>query len=122
MAISALLSYFDPLAFGWTASLDSIRQVVQAERELVPAALQALGLAHEDVIYENLVADPALVMQRVLTRMGLQMDARVLAPQDNRRTATTLSHAQVSKPINDSSIGRWRHYDFAFEAEWPGST
>jgi hypothetical protein len=64
------------------------------------------------------VAQPAPVMQRVLDCMGLPMDARVLAPQDNRRTAITLSHAQVQKPINDSSIGRWQHYDFAFDADW----
>jgi hypothetical protein len=118
MAISAMLSYFDPLAFGWTASLNSIRQVVQAERELVPLALRALGIAHESVVYEELVAQPAPVMQRVLDCMGLPMDERVLAPQDNRRTAITLSHAQVQEPINDSSIGRWQHYDFAFDADW----
>jgi hypothetical protein len=30
----------------------------------------------------------------------------------------TLSHEQVRKPINRSSIGRWKNYEWAFGAEW----
>jgi hypothetical protein len=30
----------------------------------------------------------------------------------------TLSHAQVQAPINRSSIGRWRNYQWAFGPEW----
>jgi hypothetical protein len=117
-AISTHLSYLDPLSFGWTASLDAIRQVIEVERELVPLALHTLELAHETLVYEDLVADPRSHLQRCLDRLGLAMDERVLAPERNTRTAMTLSHDQVRRPVNDASIGRWRHYDFAFDGRW----
>ena len=122
MAISSFLSFFDPLAFGWTASLVAIRRVIEAERALVPMALQTLELPHETIIYEDLVADPRGVMQRCLTRLGLPMDDRVLAPERSVRTAMTLSHEQVRRPVNDASIGRWRHYAFAFDSAWDALT
>jgi hypothetical protein len=42
------------------------------------------------------------------------MDARVLAPEANTRAVFTLSHEQVRRPINRTSIGRWKNYEFAF--------
>jgi hypothetical protein len=117
-ATSLFLSNFHPQAFGWTGSLESIRQVVAAERELAPLALRTLGMPYEDIRYEELVEDPRGHMERVLARLGLPMDERVLAPQDNARTVLTLSHEQVRKSINRSSIGRWRNYEFAFGPEW----
>ncbi len=118
MAISAFLSPLDAQAFGWVARLDTLRQVIEAERALVPLALQALGIPHETVVYEDLVADPAGLIAPVLRRLRLTMDARVLAPENNARTAVTLSHEQVRRPINDSSIGRWQRYEFAFDPSW----
>ena len=46
------------------------------------------------------------------------MDERVLSPESNTRAAMTLSVGQVRKPINRSSIGRWRNYAFAFDGSW----
>ena len=117
-ATSLFLSNFHPQAFGWTGSLESIRQVIAAERELAPLALRTLGIPHEDIRYEEMVEDPRGHMERVLARLGLPMDERVLAPQENARTVLTLSHEQVRKSINRSSIGRWRNYEFAFGPEW----
>ena len=42
----------------------------------------------------------------------------MLAPQENRRAVFTLSHEQVRRPINTSSIGRWKNYAFAFDGSW----
>jgi hypothetical protein len=118
MAVSAFLSPLDAVAFGWVAGFDSLRQVIEMERALVPQALQALAIPHETIVYEDLVADPAGLVAPVMDRLGLPMDARVLSPEGNERTAVTLSHEQVRRPINDASIGRWRHYDFAFDSRW----
>ncbi len=118
MAISILLSYFHPINDGWTASLESIRRVVEVERALLPAALEAGGFAHESIVYERLVADPAGHAARCLRLLGLEADAAVLAPQENRRAVFTLSHEQVRRPINTSSIGRWKNYAFAFDGSW----
>ncbi len=42
----------------------------------------------------------------------------MLSPEQNTRTVLTLSHAQVRRPVNRSSIGRWRNYEWAFGPEW----
>lgn len=118
MATSIFLSFFNPLAYAWTQSFESIRRIIEVERELVPVALANLGLSHESIVYENLVENPRGHAERCLSRMGLEMDERVLAPEGNTRGAFTLSHAQVRQPINRSSIGRWRNYEWAFDASW----
>ena len=117
-AISIFLSNFNPQAVGWTRSLDSIRRVISAERALAPAALRALGIPHEDIRYEELVDRPREHMERIVARLGLPMDEAVLTPEANARTVLTLSHEQVRRSINRSSIGRWKNYEFAFGPEW----
>jgi len=120
-AISMFLSNFHPQSFGWTRSLDSIRRVIAAERTLAPRAMQALGIPHEDLRYEELVERPREHMERVLARMGLPMDEATLAPEANSRTVLTLSHEQVRRSINRGSIGRWRNYEWAFDSAWHGA-
>ena len=117
-AISTFLSYFHPVNDGWTASLASLRRVAEAERAILPRALELLDLPHEALVYEDFVADPAAHAARCLARMGLATDPRVLAPERNERAVFTLSHEQVRRPINASSIGRWRNYAFAFDGSW----
>ena len=117
-AISILLSYFVPTNDGWTASLESIRQLMEARDAILPEALAALGLPHEVVYYEDLVDVPAEHAARCLRMMGLELTDEVLRPEENTRVAFTLSHAQVQAPINRSSIGRWRNYQWAFGPEW----
>ena len=117
-AISLLLSNFHPKSFGWTSSLHDIQRVMTAERALAPLALATLGMPHETIVYENLVDDPRAHMQRATERLGVAMQDSVLAPQSNTRTVLTLSHEQVRKPINKSSIGRWKNYEFAFDDSW----
>jgi tetratricopeptide (TPR) repeat protein len=117
-AISIFLNSFNPEIFGWSASLNSIRQVIELECLIVPAALKTLGLLHETIVYENLVANPQDHAKRCLDGMGLPMHDAVLRPQDNTRTVLTLSHEQVRKPIHDASIGRWKNYEWAFNESW----
>ena len=117
-AVSLFLSNFHPASFGWTRSLADIRAVMDLERALVPQALGILGIPHEAVVYEDLVADPAADAERCLRRMGLPMDTAILSPESNARTVLTLSHEQVRRPINRGSIGRWKNYEFAFDDAW----
>jgi hypothetical protein len=118
MAVSLFLSNFHPIGMGWTASIDGIRRVTAAERSMLPQALGTLGIPHETVVYENLVANPAATVERCLKRMGLPMHPAVLEPERNARTVHTLSHDQVRKPINAGSIGRWKNYAWAFDEAW----
>ena len=119
-AISLFLSNFHPQSFGWTRSLDSIRQVIAAERALAPLALRALGIPHVDLRYEELVDRPREHMERILGLLGVPWDEAVLAPEANARTVLTLSHEQVRRSINSASIGRWRNYEWAFGGAWDG--
>ena len=117
-AISLFLSNFHPQSYGWTATLDGIRRVMEAERRLAPLAMRALGIPHVDITYERLVDDPAGHAERCMKLMGLAMAPGVLAPEQNARTVLTLSHEQVRNPINRRSIGRWRNYGWAFDGSW----
>jgi hypothetical protein len=95
-----------------------MRRVIEAQRALGSRAMQVLNIAHESIIYEDLVKDPAKHAARCLALMNLPMDARVLSPEENTRAAITLSALQVRKPINRSSIGRWKNYEWAFDSSW----
>jgi hypothetical protein len=117
-AISIFLSYFHPIADGWTGSLESIRRVIEAERSILPRALEALDLPHESLSLEELVAEPEAHANRCLSRLGLALDSRVLRPEANPRTVFTLSHEQVRRPINRAGLGRSQNYEFAFGAAW----
>ena len=117
-AISIYLSNFHPHSFGFTASLEMIRRVMLAERKLVQPSFETLGLRAIRVQYETLVAHPEREITRVLEHIGVAFDARVLNPEENTRTVLTLSHEQVRRKINSSSIGRWKNYEFAFDASW----
>lgn len=119
-AISIFLSNMHPETMGWNQDLESIRRVIAMERSLLPDALTAFGIPHVSIVYEQLVAHPKAYMLECLNVMGLPWDDAVLEPQKNTRTVHTLSHEQVRKPINDSSIGRWKNYAFAFDSSWDG--
>lgn len=119
-AISTFLSFFHPIADGWTASLNSLRQVIEMERSILPDALATLGIPHARIVYEDLVASPRIHAERCLGSLGLTMTDEVTAPEQNPRAVFTLSHDQVRRPINASSIGRWRNYAFAFDGSWDG--
>jgi hypothetical protein len=99
-------------------SLEAIRGFIELERSVLPELLGALGLPHELLVYEDMVADPRAAAIRALGLLGLPMDDAVLAPERNQRLVYTLSNDQVRRPINNSSIGRWKNYEFAFDGSW----
>lgn len=68
-----------------------------------------LGPTHE-TRYETLVADQAGETGRLMSAIGLAMEPAQLRFHDRREVSPTPSYAQVSKPLNDRSIGRWRHF------------
>jgi hypothetical protein len=46
----------------------------------------------------------------MLEFIGVPFDARCLAFHENRRYARTASYAQVTEPLYDRSVFRWRSY------------
>jgi hypothetical protein len=88
------------------------------EQQVSTLAQERLGLATISLTYEQLVGAAEPTLRRLLSACGLGFDPAVLVPESNTRSVLTLSHAQVRQPVHNRSVGRWRNYDFAFDARW----
>jgi len=68
------------------------------------------GIAPHQFRYEDFVAAQLAETAALMAHVGLPMEPAQLAFHKSRRFAPTPSYAQVQDPLNDRSIGRWRHY------------
>jgi tetratricopeptide (TPR) repeat protein len=64
-----------------------------------------------DISYDRLVADQASESHRLLAACGLEWEQACLEFHRNPTATTTASASQVRRPIYDSSLTQWRHYD-----------
>ncbi|MFQ5635407.1 MAG: sulfotransferase [Gammaproteobacteria bacterium] len=62
------------------------------------------------VQYEDVVAAPEAQTRRMLEYCGLGVDPACLAFHGAAGPVTTLSLAQVRRPVNRESVGRWKNY------------
>ncbi|MDI7775170.1 sulfotransferase [Asticcacaulis sp. EMRT-3] len=62
------------------------------------------------VRYEDFVADQRGHTLRILGQLDLGFHEACLRFHENRRHAPTPSYAQVTRPLNNRSIGRWKPY------------
>lgn len=65
--------------------------------------------------YEALVADQEGETRRLLDHCGLDWDPSCLSFHTNGAAVATPSAAQVRRPINADSVGKWRAYEGALE-------
>jgi len=72
---------------------------------------QSLDLPILEVSYEELVTSPENQTRRMLDFLGLPWDDQCLRFHESKRPVTTSSMQQVRRPLYQSSIGRWRHYE-----------
>lgn len=85
-------------------------------------AMQALNTHYDAVLghpalilrYEDFIAEQKGHTLRVLGHIGLGFHEACLRFHTNPRHAPTPSYAQVSRPLNDRSIGRWKPYERFF--------
>ncbi|MBE2211066.1 MAG: sulfotransferase [Xanthomonadaceae bacterium] len=63
------------------------------------------------VNYEDVVADQASALAKILEFCGLPWDDACMSFQDNQAPVATASAIQVREPLNNRSIGRWRRYE-----------
>jgi tetratricopeptide (TPR) repeat protein len=68
-----------------------------------------------DISYEALVADQANESRKLLAACGLDWQDACLAFHRNPTATTTASASQVRRPIYDSSLTQWRHYEKQLE-------
>lgn len=88
--------------------IEDIASHMRAVHALTRRYATALGDTALNVRYEDLVADQETWTQRLLESLGLPFEPACLRFHENRRYAPTPSYAQVSEPLNDRSIGRWK--------------
>jgi hypothetical protein len=68
------------------------------------------GVIHQ-VSYEDLIADQAGETRKLLEYCGLGWEDGCLAFHRNPTPTTTASASQVRRPLYDSSVSQWRHYE-----------
>lgn len=61
--------------------------------------------------YEDMVADTEAQARRLLDYVGLPWDPRCLNFHENQRVVKTASAAQVRRPVYQSSVARWKHFE-----------
>jgi hypothetical protein len=63
-----------------------------------------------EIRYEDLVQAQEATVRQALGFVGVAFEPGCLSFTENRRYARTASYAQVSEPLYDRSIGRYRNY------------
>jgi tetratricopeptide (TPR) repeat protein len=64
-----------------------------------------------EVSYEEVVANPGEQSRRMVDFLGLPWDESCLTFHQTKRACATASVMQVRRPVYNSSVGRWRHYE-----------
>lgn len=64
--------------------------------------------------YESHVADLETAIQPLFDQLQLEIPAAVDRFHDTKRVVRTASTGQARRPLYQSSIGRWKHYEFAY--------
>ncbi|MEE8370662.1 MAG: sulfotransferase, partial [Sphingomonadales bacterium] len=72
---------------------------------------KALPGAYLEVAYEDLVADQEAQSRRIIEFLGLEWEEACLEFHKTKERIFTFSASQVRKPMNASSVGRWRNYE-----------
>jgi hypothetical protein len=80
------------------------RRLMQHWNAVIPG-----GMHH--VSYEDLVANQRSETRKLLEYCGLEWEERCVAFHENPAPSTTASATQVRRPVYDSSLSRWRHYE-----------
>lgn len=95
----------------YTYDLGHLGRFYRDYRRLMDHYRATLDVPTLDVRYEDVVADPAGQVGRLLDFVGLPWDDRCLRFYDNPRYVHTTSYDQVRRPVYASSVGRWRRFD-----------
>ncbi|MBL1435957.1 MAG: sulfotransferase [Rhodobacteraceae bacterium] len=98
------------------AALDSLKDAAQTyalSMQTWKSTVQALDPAIVTSRYEDLISDPEKTLRPIVSFLGVEWDDAVLDHQitaKSRARIHTPSHAQVVKPLYQSSVARWERY------------
>jgi hypothetical protein len=97
-------------AYPFTYDFEDLARYYSAYEGLINHWRAVLKDAPHEVIYEDLVKDPARIGAEVAGYCGLTWASAAIEVQNNASVSLTASAAQIRRPIYGSSSGRWRHY------------
>lgn len=106
-------SFSDGLPFA--CDLAALARVSNAERRLMAHWKQTLDAPILDLVYEDLVGDPAGQSRRLIDFLGLDWDGACETFWQSAVRTATASVDQVRQPIYASSVGRWKQYESRLE-------
>lgn len=101
--------------YPFSYDLNDIARYFSGYRRLMDHWRRSMPGAIHDISYERLVQDPKTEGRRLLAACGLEWQDRCLEFHLNPTATTTASASQVRRPIYDSSLTQWRHYEKQLE-------
>ncbi len=107
--ISALSNHFTHGLFCATA-LETAAQHYVRVMDLVMNYRAEMALRYLPVRYEAMVTSQADTVRSMLDFIGVPFDERCLSFHENRRYARTASYAQVTEPLYERSLYRYKNY------------
>jgi tetratricopeptide (TPR) repeat protein len=97
--------------YPFSYDLGEIARYYAAYRRLMAHWQATMPGAIHSLSYEALVADPAATTRGLMEFCGLDWEDAVSRFHLNPTPSTTASAAQVRRPIYDSAVSKWRHYE-----------
>ena len=107
--VSALANHFTH-GFFCASSLETTATHYIRIMELTEHYRTEMALRYLPIRYEAMVGRQAETVRSMLDFIGVDFDENCLRFQENRRYARTASYAQVTEPLYDRSLHRYRHY------------
>jgi tetratricopeptide (TPR) repeat protein len=110
---TCLSNYFSrfTLDYDYSFDLQNIAHCYTEYLKVMEYWRNALPMRLIELRYEDMVADTEQTARLALQFLGLEWDARCLAPHTNRHAVETGSNWQVRQPVYDYAMGRWRNYE-----------
>jgi len=96
--------------FYCASDLESAARHYLRVMDLVQHYRGEMTLRYLPMRYEDIVKDQEASVRAMLGFIGEKFDKACLTFHQNRRYARTASYAQVTEPLYDRSVERWRHY------------
>jgi hypothetical protein len=115
VAVSCYFQDFADPALAFSFDLRQTAAYYRAYWRLMAHWRERLAQQILEVHYEKLVGDIERQTQRILDFMGLPMEQACVSFHERKREVKTASHAQVRRPLYQSSVGRYRNYEKQIE-------
>jgi tetratricopeptide (TPR) repeat protein len=107
--ISSLSNHFTH-GFYCSTALETAAAHYVRVMDLVMHYRAEMALRYLPVRYDAMVTNQEETVRAILDFIGVPFDERCLSFHENRRYARTASYAQVTEPLYERSLYRYRHY------------